>query len=158
MNPLLLDLRTLPPEGHRISGKLPPEFFDLPQGDIVQPDSPLAYDLLLVPDGDSLNISGSLDATFLLQCGRCLERFPHRVHLEEYLNEATLENDSTIDLTDLVREDILLALPNYPRCEDGNIDPRDCPAEGSFESDDTEDVDELPGAERGVWNVLDQLK
>lgn len=158
MKHLLLDLRTLPLEGRRISGSMPPDFFDLPEGDSIQAETPLTYELHLLRDGDNLHLSGSLEATFRLQCGRCLESFRHRVHIEDYLAEAPLENDSTIDLTDLVREDIMLSLPNYPRCEDGNIEPRDCPAEGSFESADIDDADELPGAERGVWNVLDQLK
>lgn len=158
MKPFLLDLRTLPHDGRRVSGTLPPSFFELAGDDSIQPAAPLAYDLHILRDGDNIHISGSLDAIFRLQCGRCLEPFPHRVHLEDYQSEVPLENDSTMDLTDLVREDILLALPNHPRCEDGNIEPRDCPAEGSFQSDGTDGADELPGAERGVWNILDQLK
>jgi uncharacterized metal-binding protein YceD (DUF177 family) len=63
-----------------------------------------------------------------------------------------------MDLTDLIREDILLTLPNFPRCENGNVDLRDCPAEGRFESAESSAPLEMPGADRGVWNALDQLK
>ena len=158
MNPFHIELRPLPAEGRHVAGTLPPAFFDLAPGDSVQAASPLAYDLRILREGDSLHVSGSLEAGFSLQCGRCLERFPHRVRLENFEEEAPLENESTTDLTELVREDILLALPSYPRCEDGNVEQRECPAEGKFERDDTPDADGLPGAERGIWNALDQLK
>ena len=107
---------------------------------------------------DDIIVTGSLDATFSLECGRCLQRFQMKVDLSEYEAEVPIEKETTMDLTDLVREDILLTLPNFPRCENGNVDPRACPAEGNFDPTDEPLVNEEPGADGGVWNALDQLK
>lgn len=64
-----------------------------------------------------------------------------------------------MDLTEMIREDILLTLPNFPRCEDGNVEPRDCPAQGKFDPAElAAEADEAPGGDRGVWNALDKLK
>lgn len=159
MKPFQFDIRSLPVEGKQLTGTLPATFFGLADTDNVKAESPLTYDLNIVRDDKDIIVTGSLDATFSLECGRCLERFQQRVELAEYQAEVEIEKETTtMDLTDLIREDILLTLPNFPRCEDGNVDPRDCPAEGRFDKTDDSDVPEDPGADRGVWNALDHLK
>lgn len=158
MNPFQIDLRHLPADGKQIQGTVPESFFGLPETDTARAESPLSYDLLVIRDGEDLVVTGSLDAEFSLECGRCLERFRQRVDLPDYQAEVTIEKEGTIDLTDLIREDILLTLPNFPRCEDGNVDLRDCPAEGRFDTKESPLVPETPGAERGVWSALDNLK
>jgi uncharacterized protein len=158
MKPFQFDIRNLPTDGKQVTGTQPASFFNLPETDAVKAESPLTYDLTFIKDDKDILVTGSLDATFSLECGRCLERFQMKVDLAEYEAEVPIEKETTMDLTDLVREDILLTLPNFPRCEDGNVDPRDCPAEGKFEPRDEPLVNEEPGADGGVWNALDQLK
>lgn len=155
--PFHIDLRSVPDDGRDISGQEAPAFFALAEKDSIQAVSPLKYDLHLERDGGDLLVSGTLEATFSLECGRCLERFEHRLALENYATEIEIEKDGTINLTDTIREDTLLALPSYPRCEDGNVRPRQCPAEGRFESV-LETADEEPqGAGQGVWEALNKL-
>jgi uncharacterized protein len=158
MNPFQIDPRHLPPEGRQLSGVLPPAFFALAEDDPVRPESPLKYELVVLRDGEDLVLTGRLEAEFSLECGRCLERFRQRVVLDPFTEEIPIEKEGTTDLTEVVREDILLALPNFPRCEDGNVDLRDCPAEGRFEAASPAAADETPGADKGVWDALDQLK
>lgn len=157
-SPLQIDLRSLPGEGRHLAGDLPTSFFQLADKDPVQVLAPLHYDLHVVRDDDDLNVSGILKAVFSLECGRCLQRFPFKVELENYTAEAPVENDDTIDLTDLIREDIILALPSYPCCEDGNIEPRECPAEGQFTTAADTGAEEQSDGGRGAWDALDQLK
>ncbi|SKB08025.1 uncharacterized protein SAMN02745166_04848 [Prosthecobacter debontii] len=158
MNPFQFDIRNLPEDGKQISGTQPASFFALPEADSAKALSPLTYDLNIVRDDKDILVTGHLQATFGLECGRCLQRFDYQVDMADYQAEVPIEKETTMDLTDLVREDILLALPNFPRCEDGNVDPRDCPAEGHFDPTDEPVVNEEPGADGGVWNALDQLK
>ena len=158
MNPFLFDIRNLPTEGKQVSGKLPASFFQLPETDTLKAESPMTYELTFIKDGKDIIVTGSLEATFSMECGRCLQPFKQKVELTDYQAEVPIEKETTMDLTDLVREDILLTLPNFPRCEDGNVDLRDCPAEGNFEPTDEPLVSEEPGADGGVWNALDQLK
>lgn len=158
MNPLQIDLRHLPSDGKSLSGSLPASFFALTASDTIHAESPLTYDLQVIRDGDELEVTGSVLAEFSLECGRCLERFRQRVEMPDYQAEVPIEKEGTIDLTDLLREDILVALPNFPRCEDGNVDPRDCPAEGRFDAIASPLAPETPGAAGGAWDALDQLK
>ena len=80
-----------------------------------------------------------------------------RIDLPDHVLEVPLENGGAIDLTSWLREDMLLALPTFPRCETGNVTPRQCPAEGRFDPV-TEIVTDAPQKEDvEVWKVLDQL-
>lgn len=157
MNPFAFDIRSLPEGGKQVSGTLPASFFQLEEKDLLKAESPLTYELNIAKDDKDIIVTGSLGAAFSLECGRCLERFQHRVDLPYYQAELPIEKETTMDLTDLIREDILLTLPTFPRCEDGNVEPRECPAEGRFDSNDEPMEEKEPGRD-GVWNALDQLK
>ncbi len=155
--PFHIDLRAVPDGGRDISGLESPAFFELAETDPLQVVTPLKYDLHLERDGGDLLVSGTLEATFSMECGGCLERFEHRLTLEKYATEIESEKDGTINLTDTIREDTLLALPSYPRCENDNVRPHQCPAEGRFETV-LETADEEPqGAGQGVWEALNKL-
>lgn len=156
MNPLLIDLRHFPAEGVHREGSLPSGFFALAAADPVRPQSPVAYSLDITRDDDEIIVEGEVSACFSLECGRCAGRFDYRLEMPDLLLEVPVENAQTIDLTEPLRADILLALPSYPRCEDGNITPRACPAEGRF----AESVSAEPPVQddKGVWDALDKLK
>ena len=155
--PFFIDLRSLPESGKDISGQEIPAFFALDAKDPIQATSPLKYDLHVERDGGDLLVSGQLEANFSLECGACLERFDYRVELEHYASELEIAKDDTINLTDTIREDILLTLPSYPRCEAGNVQPRQCPAEGRFEPVLETAPDESQTAGPGVWEALNKL-
>ena len=160
-SPFKIDLRNLPEEGLAVAGTVPSQFFDLSATDDVKAVTPLNFDLNVVRDGKDLIVTGTLDAGFELMCGRCLQRFGQHVEIDNYETELPIEDPSaTIDLTDAIREDILLALPSYPRCENGNVEQRECPAQGKFEPATDTSAPEEPAEPQapGVWNVLDQLK
>ena len=159
--PFKIDLRNLPEDGKDLTGTLTPQFFELSETDDVKAVSPLHYDLHVERDGKDVLVSGRLEAGFELVCGRCLQTFGQHVELDGYQAEIPIEDPAaTIDLTEAVREDILLALPSYPRCENGNVEPRECPAQGKFEPATDESAPGEPAGPqaRDVWNVLDQLK
>jgi len=155
--PFQIDLRSLPDDGKDISGQETPSFFGLDEKDSIQPVSPLKYDLHIQRDGGDLIVTGRLEVVFSLECGRCLERYEHRVELSRYSSELEIAKDPTINLTDSIREDTLVALPSYPRCEDGNVRPRQCPAEGRFESELETTAEEPQSAGTGVWEALNKL-
>ena len=155
--PFQIDIRSLPESGKDITGQESPAFFGLDANDPIQPLSPLKYELHLEKDGEDLIVSGRLEALFSLECGRCLERFEHRVELSRYETELEIAKDGTINLTDTIREDTLVALPSYPRCENGNVRPRQCPAEGKFEPAPETVAVENENAARAAWDALNQL-
>jgi uncharacterized protein len=154
---LKIDPNGLPVDGLHVEGRLAPALFGFRPEDEVRPLSPLEYDLTVTRDEDDLIVIGRVTASFELECGRCAERFQLRVDLPQYVLDVPVENGGAIDLTTWLVEDMLLALPTFPRCETGNVTPRKCPAEGRFETA-TENVREGPPEEDGeVWKALDQL-
>jgi uncharacterized metal-binding protein YceD (DUF177 family) len=156
---LKIDLRNLPADGLDIEGTLPTSFFGLEPQDNIRAISSPTYALNLIRDDGKLVITGELCADFSLDCGRCAEPFDYRMEILDYETELPIEGEgSIIDLTEAIRDDILVALPPYPRCEDGNIEPRECPAIGRFESVPAALPDEPAKSDPAVWNVLDQLK
>lgn len=155
---LLIDPKNLPDEGLQLDGRLPESVMDLDADDFVQVRGPLAYQLHVFRDDDSLIITGKLSAAFELQCGRCAETFLTTISLDPYGQDLPIENDSPIDLTTVLREDILLALPNHPRCETSTVSPRECPAKDQFPASQEPLTDAGNQSDDGkVWEVLDQL-
>jgi len=154
---LTIDPRDLPDAGLYLEGHLPATLFDLHQEDHAAAKSPLDYNLHVLRDGNDIFLTGTVGATFQLECGRCAENYDTRIEISPYGQHIELENEALIDLTTILREDILLALPTYPRCEQGNLSPRKCPAEGRFESPQETLRAETAEAEQKVWGPLDQL-
>jgi uncharacterized metal-binding protein YceD (DUF177 family) len=155
---LKIEPRGLPVDGVHLEGQLPASIFDLSDSDAPKPVSPLTLSIDVIRDDDDLVVTGRVSATFELVCGRCAERFQQEMVLDPYESLVPIENDDPIDLTTWLREDMLLALPPHPRCENGNVTPRECPAEGRF--DPTADAagegsDEAQGSR--AWDALDQL-
>jgi len=100
---------------------------------------PIQVRARLVPTDHSVYVSGEVQAHAKLQCVRCLEGLSYPVHSsfemtvvpkesktgrlpEEWheLDEKELDeyqySGDIIDLTDVVREHVLLSLPTYPLC------------------------------------------
>ncbi|MEM9481645.1 MAG: DUF177 domain-containing protein [Verrucomicrobiota bacterium] len=148
----------IPEEGVRVQGEIHGDIFEIDPKD-ARPAGPVRYEGHLSLVSDSVLFMGSLSADFEADCVRCLEGFTHRVSLDGHALQADLAEGATINLTESIREDILLALPAYPRCEEG-LTPMDCPAEGKFPS--TSNYRPIDDAERtrsgDVWGELDKLK
>jgi len=158
-HPFKIDPHLLPIEGHLLAGTQPSSFFDLAANDAIQCVSPLIYSLTVLRDGHDVIITGQLSAEFEFECGRCLERFRYLAEIPDYQGEVTIETiGEIIDLTDSIREDILLSLPSYPRCEDGNVLLRECPAQGRFDAASNSESGSTASQDAGVWDVLDQFK
>lgn len=160
---LVVDLAAVPPEGIDLQGDLPPAIFDLEPG-APRPLTPLHYRLHVEHDGDRLTAAGEVSVDFSFDCVRCLEPFTDRITLDGYLlEEEVAGNSQSVDLTDRVREDILLALPGHPRCEEASLHPRHCPASelfpkvNDYASEHPEDTS-TPADSREIWGALDQLK
>jgi uncharacterized protein len=155
---LKIEPRGLPLEGLHFEGQLGAGVFDLPAGDPVKPLSPLSLEVHVLRDDDDLIVTGKLAATFELTCSRCAEKFQQRFDLDPYESVVPIENDAPIDLTTWLREDMLLALPPHPHCENGNVTPRACPAEGKFDPDaDAAEEESGEAAGSKAWEALDKL-
>ena len=128
---MIVEIREIPEEGKHIAGEITRDIFELDPKD-AQPDGPVRFDFFVSIVSDSLLVQGKLEAGFRMNCVRCLDSYRQLVKLPDCIFTEPVENQASIDLTDSIREDILLALPIHPHCEDGDP-PRNCPQLGQFE-------------------------
>lgn len=144
----------IPSEGKHYEGEDPNSILDL-NDENVKPLSPVHYALDVGLSGGGLFATGEVGVDLQLQCVNCLEHFKHPIEVKDFACQVELTGAETVDLTDPIREDILLALPAHPHC-DWNGD-RVCP--GAFHQEKETESPEEPAAEkRDVWGALDQLK
>ena len=140
----------IPPEGVHLEGAEPPEILEM-EDERARAAGDVHYSLDVGLSQGGLFATGWLRLDLSLQCVRCLGLFPYRLKVDDFAVQIELEGRDVVDLTPMIREDILLALPSYPHC-DHDAD-REC--QGMSRPD---------GAEKSVegktapWEILDKLK
>ena len=144
-------LKQIPSEGLHLEGEEDSAVLDLHDAQL-RPASPIQYALDVGLSGGGLFATGQLAVDFDTQCVVCLEAFKYPARIDDFACQVELSGAETVDLTEPVREDILLALPPHPHC-DWNGE-RVCPGPFPLEK---ENVNE-PLSEPDVWGALDQLK
>lgn len=138
-----IKLRLLPQEGLHLEGEDPPSILDAPGEEMFRFERPVRYALDLMETAPNRFLArGRLSTVVRARCVRTLDWFDLTVEVEDFLGEAEAHGDE-VDLTPLIREDILLALPNHP------VSPGAQPL-AARPSDGAE-------AGGGPWGKLDQL-
>lgn len=120
-----IHLRQVPNDGLHLEGEEDCPIPELAKEAIVCA-GPLRYSLDLGISEGFLWANGSLAQPVQVHCGACLEPFVHQIEVREFALLTELGGPETIDLTPFIREDILLNLPAYPRCD--RTGERVCPA------------------------------
>ena len=114
------DTRAIPEnESLVIEGQIVEDIWQLSDADILKMAGPLDYKVTASIISENLLVRGDFVAPFTSQCTHCLDIFKFSVNLTEHSLLLPIEGNSTIDLTNSIREDIILALPNFPNCEEG---------------------------------------
>lgn len=155
-----VQLNDLPPEGKNFVGELRPAVFNERYPEGPNPSGVTEFDVTVTLDKDLILLDGTVRSEFELECIRCLRKFPFEVSLDPYSSEDPREGRANLDLTDFLREDILLTLPAYPVCEDLSDSAGPCPAAGRFASASeyvpiSEDATAAPP--KDVWSALDGI-
>jgi len=156
---LQIDINTLPEEGQSFSGELDGALFTA-QGETIKPTGPLFYDLYIQKFDSELLVRGNLSATFEFACDRCLRPFNQTIQALDcsLCIEAT---SSQIDLTDALREEIVILFPDYPHCDKGD-EPGECKLDSRYLAVDKPPVDDvkthLRDGSSTPWDALDALE
>jgi uncharacterized metal-binding protein YceD (DUF177 family) len=146
-------LLQIPPEGKHYEGEDPNSVLDLQDPD-AQPISPVHYSLDVGVSDGGIFATGEVGVEMQLRCVSCLESFQRELLVSDFAIQQELTGAETVDLTEPIREDILLALPAHPHC-DWNGE-RICP--GPFQTETSEAVEEPDAEKRDAWQALDQIK
>ena len=149
-------LHQIPDEGLHVEGVESSKILDLHEP-AVQPVSDVRYALDVGVSDGGLFATGTVGVDLDLECVACLERFSYPLEVADFACQVELTGAESVDLTEPVREDILLALPPHPHCDwNGErvcqgAQLRAKAADSPAETDETETT-------RRVWGALDQLK
>ena len=137
---LTIDVTRLDPGGETLEGEV--DCVDLDE-EFVKPFGGVRYRLKAQVFGTELLVRGRLEQDFDLVCSRCGKDFDDTVAVEDYTFSCPVdEKNPEVDLTEDVRESIILTLSTYPVCSEG--------CQG------VEQRQELPPDDR--WGALDGLK
>ena len=113
---LLIDVSRLDKEGEDFEDVLDDAVLEL-DGDLLRPFAGIRYSLFAQQLGRELLVRGTLAQDFDAVCSRCGGDFDFTVSVPDFL--ASVETDEKtefVDLTDELRQSIILGLPTYPVC------------------------------------------
>jgi len=98
-------------------------FYD---NEFIEFSKPVKLDLVLKPNGDEIDLIGSIETELLLACSRCLETFSYSINIElnERLSKTVKSEDEDIifiendrlDLNEIVENNIISILPIKKLC------------------------------------------
>ncbi len=145
-----IHLLQIPDEGLILEGEEPSDLVEWPG---FSPSGPVRYRVEATFRGGNLLVRGNLRLEGTSPCARCLHPLPVKVEVGEFTALVEKPEGECVDLTEQVREDILLALPTYVRCE---LDASQrCPITGQSWGDVV--GDRQASIQSDVWSALDKL-
>ena len=104
----------IPDTGLELSETCEPSSLDLNRAD-VKLTEPINISAQISKGSNFISVKLAIEAPMRLNCSRCLEEFTVPKSLETELN-LPIENRDVIDLTDNLREEIMLNYPLKPLC------------------------------------------
>ena len=157
--PLTVNLRHLAEHAVVLKGDLQPAELAIDTHDeMIEISDPCRYSVEIQRLDESLLIQGQLQLDLTCQCVRCLKRFKMPLKINPWVSHLPLQGEEAIpvsndcvDLTPVVREDILLEFPQHPLCKP---DCRGLDKKPSSQARSSKKADPTPSA----WNTLDKLK
>ena len=113
---LTIDVARLDRDGEEVDGVLDDAVLDL-HDEYLRPFAGIRYRLFVQLAGRELLARGELEQDFEAVCSRCGADFDFTVTVPDFLASfETDEKTEIVDLTDELRQSIILALPTYPVC------------------------------------------
>jgi uncharacterized protein len=129
--------------------------------ELIQVPRPIGYELRVELIERGVLVTGRLRVTLECECSRCLGPFTMELDLRDWAHHLALDgvdsvgvDKDSVDLTPVMREDILLAFPQHPLCDPGCAGLPMGPAGGSNLSNSTRQTTEVASA----WSELNKLK
>ena len=155
---ITIPLEEFPESGMHLSGEADSALLGLGDGSI-RCNGPIHYELEATLYDTEMVVRGMVEAPFIMRCDRCLEEFPYTVQVAGLTLSFERGDAPTLDITDELREELILALPAYPKCE---LTGKECQI---HDINDDFRLDKVPpsGVDcatpsgKSVWQALDQF-
>lgn len=116
---LIVDVARLDKDGENYKGELVPEALDYGDDEFLKPVGGMKYDLFIEDLQSELLVRGKVSQTIQCVCSRCGVDFAQEVEVPDFVRSIEI-NDRTdfVDLTEELREAIILTFPAYPICKE----------------------------------------
>jgi uncharacterized protein len=159
--PVRINLQLLERKPQQLEGEIPfaelaPDFAD----ELIRLPGALTYRLTAELQRPAVLLTGELTTEVECDCARCLRTFLLPVAVQEFSALVPLDGEDSVpvdgdfaDLTPILREDILLALPTNPLCRE---DCRGLP--DKTDARDNHFSATSPDRGNPAWEALDKLK
>ncbi len=108
---------SIPPEGVISEGEIDPRILDLLDDDRIAFPNPASYSFKFSVVSGSFLAQGKIELCCRCRCDRCLVYFNFDVGLADLCYYIPVKEDDTVDLTDPIRQDILLFFPQRLICD-----------------------------------------
>ena len=143
-------LLQVPDEGQHLEGDEDAGFLDLAAIG-AKPAGVVHYALEVGGSGTGVFATGRVAVPVEMTCVACLQPFVYEAVVEPFAVQVEIEGRELVDLTPAVREELLLALPNHPRCD--YMVGHSCPYQGlKAGGGGTQE------SAQSAWDQLDKLK
>lgn len=151
-----IHINQIPAEGLHLEGEERRDILDL-HDELVETAGPVRYSLDVGLSHGGLFATGTLAVDLKMECVRCLKWFPYTVEVPDFAAQIELGASETVDLTEEMREDILLALPPHPHCDWNGANPCAGMLENQRQNQKIETEPTAQPGEKNPWATLDQL-
>lgn len=116
---LIVDLARLDEDGEWYRGETSPEVLELGASEWLTPQGGIVYALFVQALGTELLVRGEVRQRLACVCARCADSFETEAVEPEFVASFEIPGEEAfMDLTEAVREAIILTLPSYPVCRD----------------------------------------
>ncbi len=110
----------IPEEGSNYEGDEPGSIMQVEGDTFIRKSGDVHYSLYAQHVCEELVVRGNLSVELDLQCARCSEFFSTTVGVSDFLRAYPApDGTDSVDITEDLREDILLHVPGFPVCSEG---------------------------------------
>ena len=151
---MIIEIPKVSEQGSQYEGEEDSSILGLEKDRLVRVDGPIIYDFFVQKVSQELLVQGRLSVKVFLCCSKCADFFSTTIQDLSFLRAYALSEElETIDLTEDIREDILLKIPTFFTC---SSDCKGlCPLCGKNLNEETCDCRaKKPGT---TWTALDKL-
>ena len=110
----------IPEEGFKYEGDDPGSIMQVEGDTFIRESGDIHYSLYVQHVCEELVVRGTLSVELGVQCARCSDFFSTTVGVSDFLRAYPApDGTDSVDITEDLREDILLNVPGFPVCSEG---------------------------------------
>jgi uncharacterized protein len=110
-----INVKRIPADGEELEGSVPATILEMEDAD-VQFTGEIEYRLHAQIQNQAVLVTGKLRTPATLRCSRCLQSFVQPLEVGQFVFHRELTGEDFVDLTENLREDIILELPQRALC------------------------------------------